>query len=63
MGTETGLNLEIPDDANGDQDGDGYNNIEEYLSELAGDAMSELVDYSIVFSDELGDFGNYRPSV
>ncbi|MHC4084148.1 MAG: right-handed parallel beta-helix repeat-containing protein [Planctomycetota bacterium] len=36
-----GLNPENPDDANGDLDGDGYTNVEEYLSELAGDVMSE----------------------
>ncbi|UCG49588.1 MAG: right-handed parallel beta-helix repeat-containing protein, partial [Phycisphaerales bacterium] len=36
-----GLNPENPDDANGDLDADGYTNVEEYLSELAGDPMSE----------------------
>ena len=34
-----GLNPENYDDANGDLDGDGYTNVEEYLSELAGDPM------------------------
>lgn len=34
-----GLNPEEPGDANGDLDGDGYTNIEQYLNELAGDPM------------------------
>jgi hypothetical protein len=33
------LNPENPKDGNGDLDGDGYTNVEEYLSELAGDPM------------------------
>jgi len=36
-----GLNPENPKDANGDQDGDGYTNVEEYLNEQAGDDMPE----------------------
>ena len=32
---EHGLNPHDPSDANGDQDGDGYTNIEEYLNDLA----------------------------
>ncbi len=36
-----GLNPENHDDANGDPDGNGYTNVEEYLSELAGDPMRE----------------------
>jgi len=36
-----GLNPENSDDANGDLDGDGYTNVEEYLSELASDPMHE----------------------
>ena len=34
-----GLNPEDQGDANGDLDGDGYTNIEQYLNELAGDPM------------------------
>jgi len=34
-----GLDPENPDDANGDLDGDGYTNIEDYLSELARDPL------------------------
>jgi hypothetical protein len=36
-----GLNPENPQDANDDQDSDGYTNVEEYLNEPAGDDMSE----------------------
>jgi len=36
-----GLNPENPDDANGDLDGDGYTNVEDYLNELAGDPLPE----------------------
>jgi hypothetical protein len=32
-----GLNLNNPSDANGDRDGDGYTNLEEYLGALAGE--------------------------
>ena len=34
-----GLNPQDKKDANGDLDGDGYTNIEQYLNELAGDLI------------------------
>jgi len=36
-----GLDPENPDDANGDLDGDGYTNVEEYMSELAAPVVPE----------------------
>ena len=36
-----GLNPSIASDRNGDKDGDGYTNLEEYLNELAGDTVAK----------------------